>query len=597
MQSCWVAVLLFVTAAACGAAATDAASSDKAARLDRFNAYFHSLSATNRKLEIKDGTYGASVFVAPGAADIRKMEVVMEVPTKHCFSDASIAQKPYGAMLNPSAKGAPSEENRIALAIAVEFLLGNSSLHFPWMQALPRLGIELNPPHLWPRNESSLIEPATLRSGVLRRTQELRREWDDMLRGGNAVKNLDAWVAKRVTEAGGPPPQEWFDESAPASHVPGKGLKMLSLPLFSWAKTLLDTRAWNVAGRKYFVPAADMYNHAPDAEDIAFDAAQRPLVLPRSQKFLMFHKMDPASGAKVLSDRGGVKAGEELHESYGDNTDEIYFKYHGFVPAAPETFVQDRTRFDMKRWVAARRERNTWDCQPLNLLFSRWYPEPWSLRLLNGTSRPPKKQRRSSAATTQRERVPVAWLRERLQPYVRGSDICVYPGVPEPVLELFHTVSVLPERVIEGNCMKRLRVDASKKHIAAFSALVKNVVTCVQEEAPPAEGRKAEMWAVAYAAAGLRAYRASLRWFAALEFKALNIDADVAQLAALTAPDAESAMSPLYTSMQVTRLRMALQRKVIVRDLLKRVKRALKVAERKLAAMVAAEAAEDKEDL
>lgn len=40
-----------------------------------------------------------------------------------------------------------------------------------------------------------------------------------------------------------------------------------------------------------------------------------------------------------------AKRGEEVFESYGDNTNNIYIKYHGFVPDEnPDNCVQMRIR-------------------------------------------------------------------------------------------------------------------------------------------------------------------------------------------------------------------------------------------------------------
>eukprot|EP00759_Apiculatamorpha_spiralis_P016534 PhF_6_TR22699/c0_g1_i1/m.32325 len=107
------------------------------------------------------------------------------------------------------------------------------------------------------------------------------------------------------------------------------GKKKFTLKVWSWACGAVDTRAWNMRGHKYLVPGADMFNHDLDKEDEQFDfSTYNPYM--RSQKFLTYHKVT-STYVEVYSDRT-CDAQKELHESYGDNSNDIYLDYHGFVP-------------------------------------------------------------------------------------------------------------------------------------------------------------------------------------------------------------------------------------------------------------------------
>eukprot|EP01059_Diplonema_ambulator_P013820 TRINITY_DN24471_c0_g1_i1.p1 TRINITY_DN24471_c0_g1~~TRINITY_DN24471_c0_g1_i1.p1 ORF type:complete len:354 (+),score=117.42 TRINITY_DN24471_c0_g1_i1:70-1131(+) len=108
-----------------------------------------------------------------------------------------------------------------------------------------------------------------------------------------------------------------------------KAVPGATLAQYKWAKSVLATRAWHLKGKEYLVPGAGMFNHAMDSEDEAFTFKKATGI--RSQKFLKYHEVLGDGTAVVYSDRS-VGGGEELYESYGDNTNAIYYMYHGFVP-------------------------------------------------------------------------------------------------------------------------------------------------------------------------------------------------------------------------------------------------------------------------
>jgi hypothetical protein len=95
----------------------------------------------------------------------------------------------------------------------------------------------------------------------------------------------------------------------------------ISFEDYLWGKTMLWSRAWTVAGKRYLVPVADMFNYAPLAE-----VRQANL----GSNFLNFHSIT-GDHERVWSDRSCNK-GEQLFEDYGDNRNLVYLLNHGFVP-------------------------------------------------------------------------------------------------------------------------------------------------------------------------------------------------------------------------------------------------------------------------
>ena len=101
-----------------------------------------------------------------------------------------------------------------------------------------------------------------------------------------------------------------------------------SLEQYRWAASVVDSRGLRFSGRVYLSPFADMFNYAPHSKDR--DSNQ-------GNFFLEHHSIEENTGDMVvLSDRQALP-GEQLFEDYGDNTDQIYAQYHGFV-AEVESF-------------------------------------------------------------------------------------------------------------------------------------------------------------------------------------------------------------------------------------------------------------------
>jgi len=97
---------------------------------------------------------------------------------------------------------------------------------------------------------------------------------------------------------------------------------------YLWAMSMFNSRGLRFQGPVYMAPMADIFNFQPHP-------AARPA--NNGDFFAKHHKLD-ASGISVFSDRAhklsdptNIAGGQQVFEDYGDNSDEIYFKYHGFV--------------------------------------------------------------------------------------------------------------------------------------------------------------------------------------------------------------------------------------------------------------------------
>jgi histone-lysine N-methyltransferase SETD3 len=105
-------------------------------------------------------------------------------------------------------------------------------------------------------------------------------------------------------------------------------LKVLSDNLkqedYVWACTIVNSRGLRFRGQVYLAPMADVFNYAPHPV---------PRLAQNGDHFLKHHILDPKNGTlTILADRS-CDAGHQVLEDYGDNPNQIYLQYHGFVPS------------------------------------------------------------------------------------------------------------------------------------------------------------------------------------------------------------------------------------------------------------------------
>ena len=337
-------VLLLTIEESC--TSSPSASGDADIALDDFNARFHSWNPLkNSRLKIARGNDGNGVYAAPrrlttslssssvassSSVDlpVRNGEILMTIPMneslcRESLGDAEKDAHRHGKTHYYSTIKSLRDEQLIPAALMIELALGEAaSTYYYWLRFLPSEA-ELTPPFTWSSEELSHVEPRSLRRQQTGRSAMIQQDY-------MAVKRLLPEIKKYLVQTLG---GNNIDQK-----VRFEAFRLCVL--WTW------TRAWNMHGHKYLVPAADMFNHAPDDDERQFSVRQMPSASFRSSKFTEFH--DVTSGAfAVRSDRSfTIRGGEQqqVYESYGDNMNDIYFGFHGFVPSS-----------------------NTYDCEPMSL--------------------------------------------------------------------------------------------------------------------------------------------------------------------------------------------------------------------------------------
>ncbi len=95
---------------------------------------------------------------------------------------------------------------------------------------------------------------------------------------------------------------------------------------FLLANYVIETRSYNMRGKKYLMPGGDFVNHH-DPQDMAslLDKSTQS----QGAQFLRTHRL--VNDQLHVSVSSPFSPEEQITESYGDNPNTVYFTYHGFI--------------------------------------------------------------------------------------------------------------------------------------------------------------------------------------------------------------------------------------------------------------------------
>lgn len=94
---------------------------------------------------------------------------------------------------------------------------------------------------------------------------------------------------------------------------------------YMWANSIVDSRGLRFQGQVVLAPYADMFNYQSNG----IERQQQSGVFFLKHHILNMHVQ--GGGLTITADRD-CESGAQLFEDYGDNADNIYISYHGFVP-------------------------------------------------------------------------------------------------------------------------------------------------------------------------------------------------------------------------------------------------------------------------
>ena len=178
----------------------------------------------------------------------------------------------------------------------------------------------LQAPVFWSTSEFQELKGSQMEDMVAHDISETRREWD--------------MVQKLIV-----------------SHSDVFCRECFNFDTYRWAAWNVHSRALTLRGVKYLIPLADMVNYQPLPDDGAQNRNHQDL-------FLKYHRItlnphDQGTGiAEIFADRD-FAVGSMIVESYGDNPNNMYLRYFGFVPLANPTDCRT-IRFSLQHAKGAR---------------------------------------------------------------------------------------------------------------------------------------------------------------------------------------------------------------------------------------------------
>ncbi|KAF1324684.1 Histone-lysine n-methyltransferase setd3, partial [Globisporangium splendens] len=265
----------------------------KKAAIDSFLEWFDAAGGT------RHAGIGIANFPDMGNAyqAIEEHEQLLFVPMKTTICRDTIFEAIPSSLQSKLVKLRDDDDALLTAFLLLELAKNESSFWFPYLQLLPRLPDTAASPLLY----VSLVEVHALQdermiAAALKERQHAKRGLQKFRRLFKSLPNLN----------------------------------QIDLQAYSWARFLISSRAFAIRGQRFLVPFGDVFNGQRHPKTRSFDNGQR---------FLQYHHF-ASDGMVIRADRA-TSANHQIFEDYGDNSNYIYFLYHGFV--MPDT---DSSKFD-----------------------------------------------------------------------------------------------------------------------------------------------------------------------------------------------------------------------------------------------------------
>lgn len=256
-------------------------------------------------------------------SDIASGDVLISVPLTDVVCLDTVERSDHAAVFAAVSKGT----DKLALYLLSEKYKGELSRFFSWFPLMPTV---FESPPFFTDAELELLRGDPLFDKALGAKTEYRRAYEHV---------RDHVIAKFPDAFGG-------ENSACCTYEE-----------YAWARHMIESRAWHLRGRQYLVPMADFFNHRPHPSQKREDYV--PDV--RGEFFEKHHRVS-SNRAELIADRP-ARAGDQIFETYGDNSNFIYFMYHGFIPdenpyecvevQLPDLFPRKPSDSDRRRMIDA----------------------------------------------------------------------------------------------------------------------------------------------------------------------------------------------------------------------------------------------------
>lgn len=217
--------------------------------------------------------------------NISRGEKVLFIPKKLILSSNLV--KTSSDLIHRKLFESFPQDNELMIALVLlEKIRGKDSFWSPYIKVLPK-----HVPNLaqYDREELELLQSPTFSDGVMANWHHTIQSYNEFL---EKVKSY--WPSNP---------------------------KLVTLQDYMWASSIIDSRGFRFKGEINLAPFSDMFNYSPHPDP-------RP---SNGGNFFLEHHILNTNGLDVLADRD-CSTGLQLFEDYGDNSDQIYLQYHGFMP-------------------------------------------------------------------------------------------------------------------------------------------------------------------------------------------------------------------------------------------------------------------------
>jgi len=248
---------------------------------------------------------------------LKEGDLLFRIPLEWCLHSVAARRnrylaKPLSQGILP--RGMHGEAIMVALLLMVEacqtgdrastceMRQSSTSEWLPYIRVLPT---NFSAPVFWSTSEFQELRGSQMEEMVASDLSDTRREWS-MIQQKLVVPNRDVFCAECFN----------FDT-------------------YRWAAWNVHSRALTLKGIKYLIPLADMVNYQPLRDDGAHNRNHQDLFL-KDHRISVSPQDEGKGTAEIFADRD-FAPGSMIVESYGDNPNNMYLRYFGFVPASNPT--------------------------------------------------------------------------------------------------------------------------------------------------------------------------------------------------------------------------------------------------------------------
>ena len=314
---CLVAFWAFVLKA-------DLVPSDNFDKLQAFTKWFTKNKGIINGIEVHQFPGMGNGFIA--TKTIEENDLVLKVPNQLIFCSENMKDHPSALVrwfydyFNTQ-----SSENALVAWLLYEKYLGEGSSFFEYIQVLPT-----NVPNLlyFSDDEVAELQNKVYEEEILSYQQEVQQNYRAFVRGlHQLLVDKQRQIPASLGELFLPPnfvhhPEDEVGDRFTASFGVEDVAQRVTMDEYRWALSIFNSRALRFHGEIHLIPMSDIFN---------YEKHSKPRATDNGNFFLQFHQRDASGAVSIFADRP-TEQGRQLFEDYGDNTNEIYLQYHGFIP-------------------------------------------------------------------------------------------------------------------------------------------------------------------------------------------------------------------------------------------------------------------------